>query len=110
MTRYSSSEAQRATGATYRQLDHWARTYGRNTTPGSGNRRVWRLPEIAKAAAFAALSEHFDANACGSAFAAIAACDITDVDGLTIGDGPVRTYIDLDQIRRTVEQNLRSQP
>lgn len=46
---YSSADVCRATGATYRQVDHWARTGripGQDHGPGYGGRRQWTPEQV----------------------------------------------------------------
>lgn len=53
----STSEVQEATGATFRQLDYWARTLGLlGGVQGSGNRRRWPAVDIPKLRAMTVLS------------------------------------------------------
>ena len=50
---YTTADVCRATGATYRQADHWARTGripGQSVGPGYGGRRVWTAEQVATVA------------------------------------------------------------
>ena len=57
---YTTADVCRVTGATYRQVDHWARTGrvpGQSVGPGYGGRRIWTADQVATVRLLVAASE-----------------------------------------------------